>query len=172
LPKPEVVQEYATSISPGFLFSIKVPNSITLTHHYNKKKSIPLTPNTHFLSTELMGIFLQTLAPLGDHTGPLMVQFEYLNKNKMAGLAHFMAMFEIFLLGLPVGYQYCIEIRNPNYLKDEYFDFLAEHHLGHVFLQGYYMPSIFELYEKLKNRLGNPLITRLHGMDREGIEER
>jgi uncharacterized protein YecE (DUF72 family) len=172
LPKLEVVKEYAASVPSGFLFSIKVPNSITLTHHYNKKKSTPLAPNTHFLSTELMGKFLQTLEPLGDHIGPVMFQFEYLNKNKMPSIGHFMEMFEVFLLGLPVGYQYCIEIRNPNYLKDEYFGFLAEHHLGHVFLQGYYMPSIFELYEKFKDRLSDPVVIRLHGMDREGIEER
>ena len=157
---------------PGFIFSIKVPNSITLTHHYTKKKSAPLVPNPYFLSTELMGRFLQALEPLGDHIGPLMFQFEYLNKTKMTSLGHFLEMFKLFRQGLPEGYQYCIEIRNPNFLKNEYFDFLAERHLGHVFLQGYYMPSIFELYEKFKNRLSDPVVIRLHGMDRQGIEER
>ena len=34
------------------------------------------------------------------------------------------------------------------------------------------MPSIFELYEKFKDRLSDPVVIRLHGMDREGIEER
>ena len=38
LPKAEVVKEYAQSVPPGFIFSIKVPNSITLTHHYDKKE--------------------------------------------------------------------------------------------------------------------------------------
>jgi len=84
-----------------------------------------------------MGRFLQALQPLGNHIGPLMFQFEYLNKTKMTSLGHFMEMFNVFRQALPEGYQYCIEIRNPNFLKNEYFDFLAEHHLGHVFLQGY-----------------------------------
>jgi len=172
LPKTEVVKEYARSVPPGFIFSIKVPNSITLTHHYNKNKSTPLTANPHFLSTELMTTFLQTLEPLGEHIGPLMFQFEYLNKNKMASLRHFIEMFEVFLQGLPGGYQYCIEIRNPNYLKEDYFDFLAEHHLGPVFLQGYYMPSIFDLYEKFKDQLSDPVVLRLHGPHRQGMEER
>jgi uncharacterized protein YecE (DUF72 family) len=172
LPKAEVVKEYAQSVPPGFVFSIKVPNSITLTHHYDKKKSGSLEANRHFLSTELMGKFLLALEPLGNHIGPLMFQFEYLNKNKMASLKNFMEMFEVFLQGLPQGYQYCIEIRNPNYLKDEYFDFLAEHHIGPVFLQGYYMPSIFEVYEKFKDRLSDPVVLRLHGPDRQGMEER
>jgi uncharacterized protein YecE (DUF72 family) len=172
LPKAEVVKEYARSVPPGFIFSIKVPNSITLTHHYQKTKSAPLVSNPHFLSTELMDKFLRTLEPLGDHIGPLMFQFEYLNKNKMASLLHFIELFEVFLQGLPKGYQYCIEIRNPNYLNDEYFNFLAEHHLCPVFLQGYYMPSIFELYEKFKDRLSDPVVLRLHGPDRKGMEER
>lgn len=132
----------------------------------------PLVPNPHFLSTELMVKFLQTLEALGDHIGPLIFQFEYLNKNKMASLGHFIELFEVFLQGLPSGYQYCLEVRNPNYLKDDYFDFLAEHHLGPVFLQGYYMPSIFDLYKKFKDRLSNPVVLRLHGPDRKGMEER
>lgn len=33
-------------------------------------------------------------------------------------------------ISLPEDFQYCIEIRNPNYLKKEYFDFLANHRLG------------------------------------------
>ncbi len=171
LPKAEVVKEYARSVPPGFTFSIKVPNSITLTHQYNKNKNAPLIANPHFLSTELMAKFLQTIEPLGEHIGPLMFQFEYLNKNKMASLNHFIEMFKVFRQGLSDGYQYCIEIRNSNYLKNDYFDFLAEHYLGHVFLQGYYMPSIFELYQKFKNLLSDPVVLRLHGADRQNMEE-
>jgi len=48
LPKPTVVQEYTDSIPEDFAFCIKIPNSITLTHHYKKKKSDPLIPNPHF----------------------------------------------------------------------------------------------------------------------------
>jgi uncharacterized protein YecE (DUF72 family) len=76
LPKAEVVKEYARSVPAGFIFSIKVPNSITLTHHYQENKIVSLIPNPHFLSTELMAKFLQTLEPLGEHIGPLMFQFE------------------------------------------------------------------------------------------------
>jgi len=34
LPKPSVVQEYIGSVPDEFLFCIKVPNNITLSHHY------------------------------------------------------------------------------------------------------------------------------------------
>ncbi len=173
LPKTKVVSEYAASVPPDFTFSIKVLNSITLTtHHYNKQKNATLIPNPYFLSTELMGEFLQNLEPLGDHIGPLMFQFEHLNKNKMTNMDHFIDMFQVVHNGLPGGYHYCIEIRNPNYFKNEYFHFLAEHHLGHVFLQEDHMPSIYELYAKFKSQLSDPVVLRLHGLDRQGIEER
>jgi uncharacterized protein YecE (DUF72 family) len=172
LPKISVVKEYASVIPPDFIFSIKVPNSITLTHRYSKNKKAPLVPNPYFLSAEIMDKFLRAIEPLGDHIGPLMFQFEYLNKNKMGSLNQFMDKFEAFRLALPDGYQYCVEIRNPNYLKAEYFNFLTDLGLGHVFLQGYYMPSIFEVYDKCKDSLTNPVVIRLHGPDRSDIEQR
>jgi len=143
LPRTDVVREYADSVQLGLVFSIKVPNSITLTHHYRKYKGAVLVVNPHFLSTGLMARFLQAIEPLGDHIGPLMCQFEYLNRQKMANLHRFLELFEVFRGGLPTGLRYCAEIRDPNWLRAEYFEYLAEHHLGHVFLQGYYLPPIF-----------------------------
>ena len=42
LPKRDVVEEYAESVPDDFKFTIKVPNSVTLTHYYRKKNSDPL----------------------------------------------------------------------------------------------------------------------------------
>lgn len=172
LPREEVVLEYASSVPPGFVFSIKVPNSITLTHHYGKGKDAALVPNPHFLSTGLMARFLKSIEPLGDHIGPLMFQFEYLNRLKMGGLHHFLELFRVFCQGLPESYRYCVEIRNPNYLREPYFDFLAEHQMGHVFLQGYYMPPITGIYWEFRDKLAEPVVIRLHGPDRKEMEER
>lgn len=52
------------------------------------------------------------------------------------------------------------------------FDYLAEHGLGHVFLQGYYMPPIFGVYLQFREKLADPVVIRLHGPDRKVIEER
>jgi uncharacterized protein YecE (DUF72 family) len=41
LPKAEGVMTYARSVPPGFIFGIKVPNSITLTHQDKKKQGNP-----------------------------------------------------------------------------------------------------------------------------------
>ena len=171
LPRADVVREYAASVPPGFLFSIKVPNSITLTHHYIKDKGAALVPNPHFFSPGLMVRFLQTIEPLGNHISPLKFQIEYLNKQKMSSLHRVLELFEVFRQGLPQSYRSCIEIRNPNWLWGEYFDFLAEYGLGHVFLQSYYMPPIFGVYWEFRDKLADPVVIRLHGSDRKAMEE-
>ncbi len=172
LPKPAVVQEYAESVPSDFKFGIKIPNSITLTHLYKKKKTDPLLPNPHFLSSELMHRFLKTLKPLSGKIGPLMFQFEYLNKQKMpGGLNQFIDLIGTFTEQLPAGISYCIESRNPNYLNQRYFYFVESTGLHHVFLQGYYMPSIFDLYKKHRGQIKGMAVIRLHGPDRNGIEK-
>jgi len=171
LPNSKVVQEYADSVPEDFVFSIKVPNSITLTHHYKKRKSDSLTANPHFLSVDVMKRFLELLAPLGDRIGPLNFQFEYLNKQKMGGVGDFVEKFGEFITQLPAGFKYCIEIRNPNYLTNKYFDFLTATELHHVFLHGYYMPSIFDVYKQFGDKIRSLTLIRLHGGDRKEIEK-
>ena len=90
----------------------------------------------------------------------------------MASQVEFLDRLGSFATQLPAGFTWCVEIRNPNYLNDRYFAFLCDHGLSHVFLQGYYMPPIFGLYEKHADRLADNLIVRLHGPDREGIEKK
>ena len=84
LPRREDVEEYRRSVPADFRFTVKVPNSITLTHYYKKRKDEPLVANPHFLSPSLFEAFLSQLQPLEGMLGPLMFQFEYLNKQKMA----------------------------------------------------------------------------------------
>lgn len=171
LPKADIVREYADSIPDDFTFCIKVPNSVTLTHHYNKDKKAPLQQNPYFLSVDLMNRFLESIEALEGHIGPLIFQFEYLNKKKMPGRQEFFDRFTNFVQHLPSGYLYCMEIRNPNYLGEDYFAFLNDNGLKHVFLHGYYMPSIFEVYQSHKDRVSGTAIIRLHGPDRNDIDK-
>jgi len=159
LPRPEVVQEYADSVPRDFHFGVKVPNSITLTHHYKRKKTDPLAPNPHFLSSDLMLRFLEQLEPLHDNLSPLMLQFEYLNKQKMpGGLPQFEEKVGAFFESLPTGFHYSMETRNPNYLNKRYFSFLNASDLHHVFHQGCYMPSIFDLYKRHREQVKDMVV--------------
>ena len=171
LPKPATVEEYAASVPPHFTFGIKVPNSITLTHHYSRDKKAPLRDNPHFLSVSLFEQFLDRLSPLEDRIGPLIFQFEYLNKKKMAGVHQFSELIRSFGAQLPSGYNYCVETRNPNFLDETYFSALNSVNFSHVFLQGYYMPSIFKIYDRFKSTLNDYIVIRLLGPDRKKIEQ-
>jgi uncharacterized protein YecE (DUF72 family) len=172
LPKENDVKLYADSVPDDFKFTIKIPNSISLTHFYNIDRTKLLKPNPHFLSTELLNKFLETLAPLGNKIGVLMFQFEYLNKQKMSGLDEFLDKFESLAEKLDKRYTYGIELRNPNYLKQPFFEFLERKNLAMVFLQGYYMPPIWEVFKECQSYIKSTTVIRLHGPDRAGIEEK
>ncbi len=172
LPSPFTVQEYVESVPRDFKFTIKIPNSITLTHFYKKEKDDPLTENPHFLSRDIFRNFLQSIEPMKSQLGPLMFQFEYLNKQKMTSQKEFQERFGAFLGEIDRDYQYGVEIRNPNYLNESYFRFLQENEVGHVFLQGYYMPAVPGIYRKFKSFLNGTVVIRLHGPDRSDIEKK
>ncbi len=170
LPKAKDVKLYTASVPDDFKFTIKVPNSITLTHFYQKKKSDPLIPNPHFLSKDIFNSFIDILSPMHSKTGVLMFQFEYLNKQKMSSQLQFIEMFESFLENIKTPLNIGIEIRNPNYLNKNFFEFLYRNNLVMVFLQGYYMPPVWEVFKNYTEFIGNFAVVRLHGPDRKGIE--
>jgi len=176
LPDSETVKLYADSVPKDFLFTIKAPNSITLTHYYAKQpaalKGYADRLNPHFLDVGLLNRFLETLEPMKDKLGPVMFQFEYLNKKKMPSRAAFLQRLNEFFEHAPKGYEYAIETRNPNYLAEDFFDFLRERSLGFVLLEGYYMPPIADVAAKHDVRTAEYSVIRLHGPDRQGMEER
>ncbi len=172
LPRLQVVEEYTNSVPDHFKFTIKIPNSITLTHFYRKIKTDPLEVNPYFLSNDLFESFLATLKPMHSKVGLLMFQFEYLNKQKMSSQQEFIEKFSDFIEKCNPDFTYGIEIRNPWYLNKKYFEFLNQYGLGHVFLQGYYMPDISEIYQKHWSMIKSVTAIRLHGPDRSDIEEK
>lgn len=172
LPQPKVVAEYAASVPENFRFAVKLPNALTLTHFREKDKPDLLLPNPHFLSPELLQAFLDSIQPLKPNLGPLMFQFGYLNQNMMPSQAAFQEKLEGLVRRLPGGYTWCMETRNPDYLNADYFRFLRERGLVHVWQQGYFMPPVFDLYAKFADQLTDETIVRFHGPDPEAMEAR
>jgi uncharacterized protein YecE (DUF72 family) len=174
LPDRTDASEYRQSVPDDFRFAVKAPNSITLTHLYKKGRSAPLVANPYFLSPELFYDFLVLIEPLHDTLGPLMFQFEYLNRHKMTSHSHFLQLVETFARALPAPHQYALETRNAQYLNRAHFEFLSRSHLIPVFLQGYWMPPIVETYGAWRSLvIEQPaVVIRLHGPDRESIEEK
>jgi len=174
LPEARTVKIYNDSVPDDFLFTVKAPNSLTLTHFYSKQPpryaDFAGKPNAFFLDNELLEQFLEGLSPMSNKLGPIMFQFEYLNKKKMPSKEVFFERFQEFIIRAPKGFQYAIETRNPNYLSPAFFDFLKEHKLGYVYLEGYYMPHIGEVFNKFKPETADFSIIRLHGGDRLEME--
>ncbi|MGO8704719.1 MAG: DUF72 domain-containing protein [Candidatus Brocadiia bacterium] len=175
LPEPATVKEYAQSVPDDFVFTVKAANALTLTHHYARQakghSDFANKPNPDFLSADLLKRFLDSLAPMDGKLGPIMFQFEYLNKSKMPGLKAFLDRLHEFFVKAPKEFGYAIETRNPNYLSKAFFDFLREHKLGYVFLEGYYMPHIAEVFSQHDTTTPAGTIVRLHGPDRQAMEE-
>jgi uncharacterized protein YecE (DUF72 family) len=174
LPETKTVKSYAAAVPDDFIFTVKAPNSLTLTHFYAKKEAgqglLAGQPNKHFLDVGLLNLFLERLSPLGRKLGPIMFQFEYLNKSKMPTKEAFFERLDSFFSLAPRDFIYSVEIRNPNYLSPAFFDFLKARRLGFVFLEGYYMPPIASVFEKFKPETADFSIVRLHGGDRLEIE--
>ena len=176
LPERDTVKEYARSVPRGFKFSVKAPNALTLTHAYGPGGGGlrgPLGgPNPDFLSRDLLRRFLERLSPLGRKLGPVMFQFEYLNRRKMPSAAEFWERFGDFIDRAPKGFDYALETRNPNYLVPGFFERLASLGLGYVGLEGYYMPHLATVFDRLKPTLGRFCVLRLHGGRGEDADRR
>ena len=170
LPRTGDAREYAAAVPGHFRFTVKAPNSITLTHHYRKDKAKPLAENPHFLANGLYEEFLSRIEPLLDKTGAVMLQFEYLNRQKMGSKKEFLDRLAAFLAARPKNPELAVECRNPNYLDADYFKCLKEHGAHHVFCQGYHMPPIWEVEGKYGELLTGLAVLRLMGTDRKGIE--
>ena len=175
MPEIKTVSSYAGSVPENFIFTVKAPNSITLTHFYAKQPKALAAyanrPNKYFLSIDLLNQFLDSLAPLGGKLGPIMFQFEYLNRKKMPSRDAFLERLHEFFEKAPKDFQYSIETRNPNYLSDELFGFLKQRNIGYVFLEGYYMPPIGKVFKKYDTVTADFGVIRLHGGDRKEIEK-
>ena len=173
LPDLPTAEEYSRSVPEGFLFTVKVPNSITLTHHYQRDKSKPLRGNPHFLSPELFAAFLERIEPLGNRVGALIFQFEYLNKQKISFQKEFESRMAEFFSSVSCPYPCTVETRNQQYLNDPYFEFLRKNRLYPCFLQGYYMPDLRRILPGREEWFheGDLAVIRLHGPDRQGMEK-
>ena len=173
LPDLATAEEYSRSVPEGFRFTVKVPNSITLTHHYQRDKSKPLRGNPHFLSPELFAAFLERIEPLRNRIGALIFQFEYLNKQKISSQKEFESRMAEFFSSISCPYPCAVETRNQQYLNDLYFEFLRKNRLYPCFLQGYYMPDLRKILPGREEwfQEGDLAVIRLHGPDRRGMEK-
>ena len=84
--------------------------------------------------------------------------------------AEFLARLRPFLQKLPKGHQFALEIRNKNWLDENFVQLLREHQVALAVIDQAWMPSITELTGRLDPITADFTYVRWLG-DRKGIEE-
>jgi uncharacterized protein YecE (DUF72 family) len=167
MPSAKDAAAYRDVTGDDFRFTCKAPNELTLTRLRGKGD----VENPNFLSPVLYAEFLERIEPLAPRMDAVMLEFEYMNKAKMASLEDFLERLGTFLDGAPRGLPLAIECRNGNYMKREYFSFLREREVIHVFSERQYMPRLAALYREFGDLLVDSVVIRLLGGDRKEIKE-
>jgi uncharacterized protein YecE (DUF72 family) len=170
IPRASEALEYLRAVGEEFRFTCKVSEGICLTHARRRGASTGLEVNAGFLSTELFASYLEGIAPLLPRIDAIMLEFEYLSREKMKSPEAFMRALDGFASSAPAGLPLAVEVRNKNYLTKEYFQFLKSKGLFHVFSEKAYMPHVYEVYEEFGDQLAGVSVIRLLGGDRKEME--
>ena len=146
-PTRDSMGQLVSQVPDDFLFTFKVTDELTL-------KRFPNLPrfgrragqsNPQFLNADLFqSEFLAPCEPHQANVGMLIFEFARFRTEDFERGRDFVAALDSFLAGLPGGWRYGVEIRNPAFLQPEYFAMLASHGAAHVFNSWEGMPSVAE----------------------------
>ncbi len=156
-PSAATVNGWRAKTPEDFIFSVKVPHSIT------HEKILAGCESE-------MAEFIDVMSLLGDKLGPMVLQFPYFNKKAFSSAEEFLARLRAFLKCLPSGKMFALEIRNKNWLTPPFVDLLREHKIALVLQDQSWMPGYAELESKFDPITADWTYIRWLG-DRKGIEQ-
>jgi uncharacterized protein YecE (DUF72 family) len=156
-PRMETVNRWALKTPAEFIFSVKVPRTIT-------HEKVLMDCDKEFEE------FVDTMNVLHEKLGPMVFQFPFFNKNLFQTPIQFMSRLKAFLRKLPKDYKFAVEIRNKAWLNRRFTDLLREHNVALVLQDQSYMPHPTELKEKFDPITADFTYIRWLG-DRKGLEE-
>jgi uncharacterized protein YecE (DUF72 family) len=146
-PDRRYLEGLVSQVPEDFLFALKVTDQITI----KKFTNLPRfgiragKPNEDFLNADLFNsAFLGPCKPFQKNVGLLIFEFSRFYPSDFARGRDFVEALDGFLTRLPAGWRYGVEIRNPNFLRPEYFAALARHGVAHVFNSWQGMPGVEE----------------------------
>ena len=154
-PTARTVENWKARTPEGFIFSVKVPQSIT-------HEKVLLNRDAELKE------FLDTMNILGEKLGPMVFQFPFFDKWKIKDRHEFTDRLIPFLKKLPTERKFAIEIRNKKWLDAEFANLLRGHKIALVLQDRSFMPSPSEL--KFDPITAEWTYIRWLG-DRKGIEE-
>ena len=156
-PAVSTVKGWAAKTPPGFIFALKVPQTIT-----HEKMLLDCGDDLKY--------FVETADHLGDKLGPMLFQFPYFNKMAFRSGEEFLARLEPFLKKLPKDHSFAVEIRNKQWLSKEFFDLLRAHSVAFALIDQAWMPRPTEIFQKFDPITAPFTYIRWLG-DRKGIEK-
>lgn len=134
-PAPRSVSNWAARTPENFIFSVKVPQTIT-----HEKVLV----DCHAELKE----FLHTMDLLGSKLGPIVFQFPAFDRWKFPTQKHFLDVLVPFLARLPRDQKFAVEIRNKNWLDATLANLLRDHQIALVLQDISNMPASTELEKK------------------------
>jgi uncharacterized protein YecE (DUF72 family) len=146
-PSAEYWKRLFGSAGQDLLFAFKVPEDITVAEfplhaRYGPRAGVE---NPSFLDADLFRANMtDLLEPYAGRVASLIFEFGTFPKRTFEDVGQFVARLDEFLKRLPRGFQYAVEIRNPEFLFPEYFDCLRTHGVAHVFNAWTRMPDLDE----------------------------
>lgn len=144
-PTDEFWRRLFAQVPAGFRFAFKAPEQITCkmfpSHaRYGAQAGLE---NESFLDAGLLKeAFLRPLWPYRDKTALLILEFGAFSRRALAHGGEFLERLDPFLAALPPEFRYAVEIRNPDFLAQEYFQCLRSHGVAHVFNAWSRMPEL------------------------------
>ncbi len=157
-PPAATVRGWHAKTPAGFVFAAKAPQSIT-------HEKVLVECNQEL--TE----FLRVMDLLGEKLGPLLFQFGYFNQKAFKSVDEFLERLRPFLVKLPKGYRFAVEIRNKNWLGEKLADTLRERGVALALIDQAWMPRPAEWFARFDPLTADFAYVRWLG-DRKGIEER
>jgi uncharacterized protein YecE (DUF72 family) len=127
-PAASTVRGWYDKTPPGFIFSAKVPQSITHEKHLVE------------CGAE-MAEFVSTMELLQEKLGPLVLQFGRFSKVEFRDADEFLGVLAPFLEQLPRSHRYVVEIRNKEWLTPEFMDVLRERGVALALIDQSWMPE-------------------------------
>ncbi|MDH3252733.1 MAG: DUF72 domain-containing protein, partial [Ignavibacteria bacterium] len=146
-PRAESMQVIHDTTSDEFRLSLKVTDRITIKRYPKLPRFGQLagTDNPDFLNVELFeDAFLRPLERLKKKRGVIIFEFSSFHPMSGVDLPVFIDLMEDFLGRLPKGFEYAVEIRNREFLAEEYLAMLSSHGVAHVLNNWTHMPPIVE----------------------------
>jgi uncharacterized protein YecE (DUF72 family) len=131
-PPARTVSNWASRTPEGFVFSVKVPQTIT-----HEKVLVDCDAD--------LKQFLDTMDILGKKLGPIVFQFPFFSRSAFRDRHEFLDRLVPFLKKLSDAYKFAIEIRNRTWLDAQLANLLRDHRIALVLQDRSLMPSPSEL---------------------------